>query len=99
MNTSTDTNPETIHVPCQIILTSEPFFVAVGTEQLDDGSLVPAMRSDGGVELKAVPPCPTCTEHVASGAGAACDCDECKLRVLGEAERASYQGGNSTPPH
>jgi hypothetical protein len=47
---------ETVQTPCDIILTSEPFFVEVSEEVLADGSKVIHLRGDVPMQLRAVPP-------------------------------------------
>jgi hypothetical protein len=52
----TDTDGENEQMPCDIILTSEPFFVEVSEEVLADGSKVIHLRGDAQLQLRAVPP-------------------------------------------
>jgi hypothetical protein len=52
----TDTHGETVQMPCDIILTSEPSFVTVEEEEQADGRKVILLRGDVPMQLRAVPP-------------------------------------------
>jgi len=54
MNVNVEVESE--HPPLNITLTTEPFFFAVEEVTLPGGGTVTLLRSDGVVELRAVPP-------------------------------------------
>lgn len=56
MKTNVDGDGGMAQMPCNIVLTGEPFFVAVEEEQQADGTRVIVLHSEGLVQLRAVPP-------------------------------------------
>jgi hypothetical protein len=56
MNTNVDGDRGMAQMPREIVLTGEPFFVAVEEGQQADGSRVPVLHSEGLVQLRAIPP-------------------------------------------